>query len=232
MVIRMRTIINTVILIIFGVFAGLLIREISVSEVFFQKGGFCVVLDAGHGEPDSGAVGNSGTLEKDINLSIVKKLGEVLESSGISVIYTREGDSGIYDEEADTIRKMKVSDMKKRREIIKNSGADLFVTIHMNAFSDENVNGINVFYDSAHEEIKPFAEAVLNQLCNITRAKPQNVKAADEKLYLMKNSQIPAMLVECGFISNPEEEKLLNQEEYQAKIAWAIAKEIIVYAYK
>ena len=188
-----------------------------------------IVLDAGHGEPDGGAVGVNGTLEKDVNLAIVQKLQEILEGKGVEVILTREGDYGLQDENANTIRKMKVSDMNKRRSIIKESGADLFISIHMNSFGDAKVHGLHIFYDKSHPDIEETAEKIQNNIGEVTGAKTHTVKTADEKLFLMKNPPIPAILVECGFLSNPEEEKKLNDEEYQAKIAWAIASSLENY---
>lgn len=195
----------------------------------FSRSKLKIVLDAGHGDPDGGAVGVSGTLEKDINLAIAQKLQEILEGMGAEVIMTREGDSGIYDESAATIRKMKVSDMRKRLDIIKKSGADLFLSIHMNSFSDSSVNGLHIFYDKNHPDIEPLAKEIQENISSVTGAAAHTVKTADEKLFLMKQSPIPSVLVECGFLSNPEEEKKLTDEEYQAKIAWAIAKSLENY---
>lgn len=179
--------------------------------------------NAPHGEPDGGAVGATGTLEKDINLAIVQKLQEVLEGKGIEVVLTRDSDSGLQAEEADTIRKMKISDMNKRREIIKDSDADLFLSIHMNSFSDSSISGLHIFYDKAHPEIEEMAKEIQDNMGRVTGASTHAVKTADEKLFLMKNPPVPSILIECGFISNPEEEKKLTDEKYQAKIAWAIA---------
>ncbi|MDD6484360.1 MAG: N-acetylmuramoyl-L-alanine amidase [Clostridiales bacterium] len=229
MVIRRKTIMLAAVLAAAGALAGVLIKETAVREVF-SSDSFTVICDAGHGAPDSGAVGSSGTLEKDINLAIVEKLREVLEAKGVRVVLTREDDSGIYDDDAQTIREMKVSDMKKRLAIMKDSGAELFVSIHMNAFKNKKANGINVFYDSHHEEIKPLAENIQNAVCEVTGAQGHNIRSADEKLFLMKNPPIASILVECGFISNPEEEKKLTDEEYQARIAWAMAEAISEYA--
>lgn len=148
---------------------------------------------------------------------------------GAEVIMTREGDSGIYDESAATIRKMKVSDMRKRLDIIKKSGADLFLSIHMNSFSDSSVNGLHIFYDKNHPAIEPLAKEIQENISSVTGASAHTVKTADEKLFLMKQSPIPSVLVECGFLSNPTEEKKLTDEEYQAKIAWAIAKSLENY---
>ncbi len=186
-------------------------------------------MSAPHGEPDGGAVGISGTLEKDINLAIVQKLREILESKGTEVILTREGDSGIFDSDAGTIHEKKVSDMNNRIKIIKNSGADLMISIHMNSFSDSSASGLHIFYDKAHPEAEEVARRVQDAISEITGAPTHAVKTADEKLFLMKNTSVPTILVECGFLSNPDEETKLNNEEYQSKIAWAIAKSVEDY---
>lgn len=185
--------------------------------------------EAPHGEPDGGAVGKNGTVEKNINLAIVMKLRDILEEEGVIVVLTRDSDSGLQDADADTIRKMKISDMHKRLEIIKRSRADLFLSIHMNSFADEKVNGLHIFYDKQHSEIEELAKNIQSSISKVTNAEVHSVKTADEKLFLMKNPPIPAILAECGFLSNPEEEKKLSDETYQAKIAWAIAEEITKY---
>ena len=200
----------------------------SVTEVF-KNNNFTVLLDAGHGEPDGGTTGYSGTVEKDINLSIAQKTREILEGKGIRVLMTRETDSGLQDENALTIREMKVSDMNRRLEIMKNSNADLFISIHMNSFPQKNVSGLRIFYSKAYEEIKPLAEEIQKEISRISGAKSYAVKTADEKLFLMKNPPMPAILAECGFLSNPDEEKHLNDEEYQSKIAWAMARAVEKY---
>lgn len=193
---------------------------------FSVKNRFCVVLDAGHGSPDGGAVGINGTLEKDINLDVVLKLRQILENRGMKVILTREGDSGIFDSNAETIHEKKVSDMKRRLDIINNSNADLFISVHMNSFTDTTSNGLHVFYSRNHPHAEETAIRIQKKISSLTGAKTHAVKTASESLYLMKNPVPPSVLVECGFISNPEEEKLLNDENYRAKIAFAIAEAI------
>ena len=193
---------------------------------FSVKNRFCVVLDAGHGSPDGGAVGINGTPEKDINLDVVLKLRQILENRGMKVILTREGDSGIFDSNAETIHEKKVSDMKRRLDIINNSNADLFISVHMNSFTDTTSNGLHVFYSRNHPQAEETAIRIQKKISSLTGAKTHAVKTASESLYLMKNPVPPSVLVECGFISNPEEEKLLNDENYRAKIAFAIAEAI------
>lgn len=203
-----------------------------VDTAFSGVSKFCVVLDAGHGSPDGGAVGANGTQEKDINLDIVLKLQEILENRGFEIILTRSGDSGVFDSSAKTIHEKKISDMNNRRDIINSGKADLFVSIHMNAFGNKNAEGLHIFYSRNHPEAEPLANLMQEKISDITGAKTHEVKIASDTLYLMKNPMPPAILAECGFITNPEEEKRLNDEEYRAKIAFAIADAISEYAEK
>lgn len=171
----------------------------------------------------------SGVLEKDINLAIVEKLREIFESKGYEIILTRSGDSGLQDEGAKTIRQMKISDMNKRLEILKQSNADLFLSIHINSFSDPSVGGLHVFYDKNHRQGEELAKKIQAKMSEITGAEMHAVKTADEKLFLMKNPPTMSILIECGFISNPVEEQKLMTEEYQAKLAWGIANAVMEY---
>lgn len=196
-------------------------------ETSANRNDFCVVVDAGHGSPDGGAVGAAGTEEQKINLAVAEKLCEVLEGKGIKAVMTRTDENGLF--QKGTVREMKVKDMRKRLEIIKKSDADLFVSIHMNFFTSEEVSGLRIFYNSSYPEIKPLAEDIQNKMSELTKAKTSEIKPADNSLFLMKNSPIPSVLAECGFLSNKEEEKRLNNSEYQAKIAWAIAHAIEKY---
>lgn len=188
-----------------------------------------VIVDAGHGSPDGGAVGLSGSQEKDINLSIATILKGVLESNGIPVIMTRSSDNAIYDSSAKTIREKKRSDLNNRLKIMNSSNAGLFVSIHMNSFEDKSVSGVYTFYNKSYPDIKVLAENIQNNIHSITKAKTHDVKAAENRIFLMKNAPMPAVLVECGFLTNPEEEKKLLNSEYQEKIAWAIGDAISDY---
>ncbi len=198
----------------------------SIPTISFNKP-YTVVVDAGHGEPDGGAVGINGTIEKDINLKIAMKLCEVLENRGMRVVMTRTDDNSICDKSAKTLHEKKVSDMHNRLEIINTSGADLFISIHMNSFSDPKSGGLHVFYSRNHPEAEETASLIQESIAELTGAKTHTVKAASDTLFLMKNPIPPAILVECGFISNPEEERLLNDDNYQSKIAFSIANAVI-----
>lgn len=210
----------------FAIATAIMISVRTVPTISLNKP-YTVVVDAGHGEPDGGAVGVNGTIEKDINLQIALRLQEVLESRGVRVIMTREDDNSICDKSAKTLHEKKVSDMHNRLEIINTSGADLFVSIHMNSFSDPSSGGLHVFYSRNHPEAKETASLIQDAMSELTGAKTHAVKAASDTLYLMKNPKPPAILIECGFISNPDEERLLNDEKYQSKIAFSIANAVI-----
>ena len=201
----------------------------SYAGTFFKRDGITVIVDAGHGLPDGGAVGTGGTVEQEINLKIAKKLREVLEAKGIEVIMTRETENGLSDLKNASIRKMKVDDMKKRLQIMKKSNADLFVSIHINSYKTASASGLRVFYSSKFEEIKPLAENIQERMADVTGAKMSVVGAADTKLYLMKNPPLASILLECGFLSNPEEEEKLRSDDYQSRLAWAIADAVEKY---
>lgn len=211
-------------LLMLGMLTGALTRYVPLDYAFNPvKGTQKVVIDAGHGAPDGGAVGVTGVLEKDVNLAIALKIQELLEGQGIQTVLTRDSDNGLHDGTG-TIRSMKVTDMKKRLEIINHSDADLFISIHMNSFGNPSANGLHVFYDQKHESIKELAEQMQTAISDATGAPMHDVRPAAATLYLMKNTTIPAILIECGFLSNPEEEKKLTDDDYQSRIAWAIAK--------
>ena len=188
-----------------------------------------VIVDAGHGIPDGGTVGINGSVEQKINLAIAKKLQEVLLGKGIQVVMTRSGDDGLQNPETSTIRQMKREDLNRRLEIMQKSNADLFVSIHMNYFESQKIQGLRLFYDRAHPQIQELAEQMQEKMGAVTKAQMKAVKTTDSSLFLMKNPPIPSILVECGFLSNPQEEKKLNDSDYQARLAWAIADAIEEY---
>lgn len=224
-----KQIIGFLITMILGISAGAALHFSGEPGTFSANGGgITILLDAGHGLPDGGAVGYRGTVEHEINLSIAKKTEEVLTAKGFLTVMTREGEEGLASGKG-TIRQMKREDMKKRRDMMKDSGAKLFVSIHMNSYTDRTANGLRLFYAANHSEMSQLAELMQVRISEVTGARTYAVAAADEDLFLMKNPPIAAVLAECGFLSNPEEEALLKTEEYQAKIAWAIGDAIEEY---
>ena len=214
----------------FGISFGMILNLSTIKDVFsVNKNIKTIIIDAGHGLPDGGTTGNAGTIEQEINLQIAKKTEEVLSGKGYRIIMTRTNEESLATDESNTIKKMKVEDMKKRKEIIKKSNADLFLSIHMNSYPNENVSGLRFFYSENHPQIFNLAEQIQIEIGKITGAKTYSIKTADKDLFLMKNVPVPAILAECGFLSNKDEEQKLRETEYQAKIAWAIGEAIDNY---
>lgn len=188
-----------------------------------------IVVDAGHGGFDSGKVGIGNILEKEINLAIARKVQENLEAAGIEVVMTRESDQGLYDENEEN---KKQQDMKKRCEMINESGADLAVSIHQNSYTEEYVCGPQVFYYETSQKGKELAQILqetLNEKLDIAR--PREIKA-DNTYYILKRTQIPTVIAECGFLSNTEEAEKLTSEEYQEQVAEAVCEGILQYLKK
>lgn len=183
-----------------------------------------IVIDAGHGGEDSGAVADDGTLEKDINLDIANKLNEMLVSSGFHTLMTRKKDVAIYDKDQDeNLRKKKVSDMQNRLELINSSHSNILISIHQNKFPDKKYSGTQVFFSKNHKLSEVLASSIQLSVKNLIQ--PQNdreIKPANRDIFILHNSKVPAMIVECGFISNDEELNKLNDEDYKSKIAFAI----------
>ncbi len=196
-------------------------------EVFESKDTKTIVIDAGHGIPDGGATADDDTAEEKINLEISKKLCDYLTSCGYKIIMTRTTNEGIYDS-GETIKQKKLSDMKNREKIMNESLADIFISIHMNKFSDPSVFGAQVFY-SPFESSDLLAEYIQDELLKIDVNNHRVSKAAGESIYLMKKANVPAVIVECGFLSNDREKELLKTEEYQIEISKAITKGIKRY---
>lgn len=189
-----------------------------------------VILDAGHGFPDGGAVSNDNKIiESNLNLNIVLKLQELLEASSTTVILTRSDENGIYETDADSIRKKKVSDMKNRVKISKESNAEIFVSIHMNKLNQTQYSGFQTFYKSDDEKSKNLANHIQNNLNFFIDLNNKRTIKTIDKIYLSEHVEIPLVIVECGFLSNEKEANLLNSEEYQDKLAWCIYSGILDY---
>jgi len=186
----------------------------------------CIVVDAGHGGDDPGKIGINGVLEKDINLTIAHKLRDLLESQGYEVIMTRTTGEGLYQPGT---KNMKVEDMQKRCEIITKAMPLFTVSIHQNSYPEEYVKGAQVFYYGQSKEGEELAKKIQSSL--VAHLDPENhrVEKANESYYLLKKTPTPTVIVECGFLSNSEEADLLNTNEYQDKVAWAIMMGIIEY---
>ena len=187
---------------------------------------FVVVIDAGHGGADPGKIGINGSLEKDINLEIAKKLSWYLEQADVQTVLTRETDTGLY-RDADTKKKM--ADMKKRCEIIADSHADLVVSIHQNSYHEESVSGGQVFYYRSSEKGKRLAELLQKRFDYVLGEKNRRLAKPNGNYYLLLHVKCPIVIVECGFLSNRREAALLGDKEYQDKLAWTIHLGILEY---
>lgn len=189
-----------------------------------------VIIDAGHGGDDGGAIGIDGTVEKDINLDIALKLEKLLKFYGFDVIMTRTEDIMTCDDGLDSLRKRKVSDIHNRFDVLEKNPDAVFISIHQNKFEDNSQHGTQVFYSGNNDESKLLAESIQNSIVSVLQ--PDNsrvVKKSGSGIYLLYHAKLPAVLVECGFISNPAEVKKLNDEKYRMKIAILIADGLIKY---
>ena len=213
----------------FEIFKG---QENTVETVTLPVTGKTIVLDAGHGYPDEGAESASGVSEASINLVITKKVQTLLEQSGCNVILTRSDENGIYDLDSTTLREKKVSDIKNRVKIGNESSADAFVSIHLNKIPQSQYYGWQTFFKPNSEASEILAKSLQEELnASIQRENKREALKITGK-YIIEHVEIPIAIVECGFLSNPEEAELLQQDEYQNKIAWGIYNGIMDYFLK
>lgn len=186
-----------------------------------------IIIDPGHGGFDPGKVGIDETiLEKDINLSISHILKKQLEKAGYHVIMTRTKDEGLYNE-GDSNKK--ITDMRKRVETINESNALLAVSIHQNSFTQASSKGAQVFYHSQSEEGKILAETIQEQIKTELQDDNRRAAKSNNTYYMLKKTTCPIVIVECGFLSNPEEATLLTTKSYQKKMAKGICNGILSY---
>lgn len=185
--------------------------------------GKTVVLDPGHGGNDPGKVGANSVKEKDVNLQIAMKTKKLLENEGVRVIMTRDKDQDLA---GDSDHNRKVQDMKARVKLINDAMPALTVSIHQNSYQDPAVKGAQVFYYSHSKEAERAAEILKQALLTVEESGTREKKAADS-YYLLKKTEVPVVIVECGFLSNPEEAKRLADSAYQKELAKAVAKGIL-----
>lgn len=183
-----------------------------------------ILLDAGHGGIDPGALSDDESVEeKDINLQITLKLRELLESSGCLVLLTREDDVSLYEESLDKTTRQKYNEnLKNRKKMIEESGVDAFVSVHLNKFEQSKYYGAQTFYPQGQDDSKLLSKFIQDELKRVVDETNQREVKPSNDIYLLKDNKIPSVLIECGFLSNEKESKLLNDEKYQEKVAWAI----------
>ena len=181
-----------------------------------------IVVDAGHGGMDGGGVGVSQVLEKDLNLSVAKKLEQALKDNGYQVVMTRTEDVSLHDDDKTTVRQQKNSDLKNRAEIANRQNAGLFISIHMNKFESPDVKGAQVFYRSDDEKGASYAKSMMAELKKLDEKNHRVEKPLPNPNLTFKKLNVPGVLVECGFLSNAEEEKKLQDDSYQSALVKAI----------
>lgn len=196
--------------------------QITVSSIPSQT--FCVVLDAGHGGIDGGSQGATGVYERDINLAVTNKVEQLLNTLDLNVIKTRSNEEGLYGVFASGF---KMRDLKARKEIIEKSNANLVVSIHMNFFRDKSAKGAQVFYKPNDEISKKLARNMQDLFVrNLNNARKSY---AEGDFYILTCTDTAGILVEGGYLSNPEEEALLISDEYQDLLAYQIFCGIVQY---
>ena len=180
-----------------------------------------IVIDAGHGGWDPGKVGKNDIMEADINLAIAEDLQILLDIAGATVFLTRAEDIALGD--------TKNTDLAARTAMPSNMQADIFVSIHQNAFHTDKVSGAQTFYYDTSGESKRLAEAIQARLRSFLDTENRKEAKADDNYYLLKKTSTPAVIVECGFLTNNEEAQMLAREDYQEKVAWSIYLGILDY---
>lgn len=204
-------------------------KEPVKETVSLPVSGKTVILDAGHGVPDEGAQSSNGTTEAESNLKIALKVQNLLEQSGCTVLLTRSDENAIYDIDSKTLKQKKISDIHNRVKIGNESSADAFVSIHLNKIPQSQYYGWQTFYKEGNADGKKLAVAIQNSLNNAIDKENNRVSKTIDNVYIIKHIEIPTTIVECGFLSNLEEEKQLLDDDYQNRLAWGIYSGIINY---
>lgn len=186
-----------------------------------------IVIDPGHGGEDPGAIGTTGVHEKDIVLSVSKKLATILNEAGAEAVLTRESDRDLSDPNAGDLDTAKIQDLSRRVDLANNRGADIFISIHVNSFPDPREDGAQTFYQPGSEESKKLSVAVQDELNRFLANPGREAKPVD--YFANRMTKMPSTIVEIGFITNPKEEKMMLDQYYQGKVAWAVYAGIVRY---
>ncbi len=189
-----------------------------------------LILDAGHGGEDGGAVASDGTIEKEINLNITLQTYQMLKLMGIHSIMIRDNDNDLADHSLPTIRKRKMSDINARLSIMNEHPDAIFISIHQNHYANRSVHGLQVFFSDNHPQSRLLAEHIQGNANNILQKDNQRkIKTTDSNIYLLNHATIPAIMVECGFMSNLEELNKLKSPAYGMQLALVIAGGLMNY---
>lgn len=184
--------------------------------------GRTIVLDAGHGGPDGGASSRNGVIEKDVNLAITLYLRDYLQQAGAIVVMTREQDKDLADIDTRGLSRRKTEDLTRRSDVVAKNNADLFLSVHLNAIPSPKWRGAQTFYYTNHPSNSTLAALIQDEIKKNMQNTDRVAKRLDANNYLLKTATMPAALVEVGFLSNPDEARLLADPAYQKKIAACI----------
>ncbi len=188
-----------------------------------------IMIDAGHGGEDGGAQAG-GVVEKDINLDIARKAADILRLSGYTVKEVRREDVSVYSDDADTLREKKVSDLNNRVKLFNERDNQLVVSIHQNQFDNSKYHGTQIFYSENHPDSVDLAKSIQTSVVLLLQNdNNRKIKPGGKDIFILKNTTVPAVIVECGFLSNPEELQKLTDQTYQKEIAYAIVMGVIDY---
>lgn len=203
------------------------LEQKSISVMSWSVANKVIVVDPGHGGVDPGKMAENGVKEKDINLEIAKRLAVILGQAGAAVIMTRECDMHLSSSETKGWPAKHREDLAKRVKMANERQADLFISIHCNSFPDSNQHGAQVFYQPGSEDSKMLAECIQDEIIRLLGNTKRKAKGVD--YYVTRNTKMPTVIVETGFITNPKEQSLLLDPAYQSKMAWSIYAGIIKY---
>lgn len=214
----------------FGTFINRLEDTRAVEAVLGQSDKKCLLIDPGHGGEDGGTVGVNGVLEKDLNLSLSEVLGAILEFSGYEIVQTRKEDKMLYDRNINFQGRKKMLDLKGRLEIAQTIEPDLFIGIHMNAFPEQKYSGLSVYYSKNQAKSKDAAEIIrANVKKNLQPDNNRETKAASSNIYILDRITCPAILIECGFLSNPQECEKLSSYDYRRELSFVLYSSLVSF---
>ena len=214
---RILFVVSMVFVSLFSYLSAVTYNKETIQTMGSPVSGKVVVVDAGHGGEDGGASSGNGTTEADINLSIALKV---------------QDEKAIYDLDSKTLRQKKVSDIKNRVKIGNEASADIFVSVHLNKIPQSQYYGWQTFYKQSDEQSKKLATCIQSSLNEAIQKENKRVPLKIDNIYIIDNVEVPTSIVECGFLSNPEEEKQLLNDEYQGRLAWGIYTGIMDYFYQ
>lgn len=188
-----------------------------------------IIIDAGHGGADGGAVGADGTVEKDLNLKVALKVQRMLETAGCTVFMTRSDDSSLSTVEDEINKMRKVADLNNRKQMVEDLQVEAFVSIHMNTFTDPQYSGTQVFYSTSPADSKILADYIQGEVKNYDPENERVAKDGSKGIFILNETSVPSVVVECGFLSNAAELERLKTDEYQEQIAAAVCNGIIKF---